>query len=85
MDQSLPAVPDGYVELLDTIHAAGRQLICVRWEWDLPCCIWLLLPREVQPEVEAALRVQCQALAEAFDPAERPARLEVALLASRSA
>jgi hypothetical protein len=59
LDGTNSRVGNGYQELRERLHQAGRHFIRVRWRWGLQFAIWVLVPDSHLNALCAALQRQC--------------------------
>ena len=61
LDGTSSPVRNGYQELRECLHCAGRRFIRVTWRWGLQFAMWVLVPDPHLTGVCAALRRECDA------------------------
>lgn len=59
LDGTNPRVGNGYQELRDRLHQAGRHYIRVRWRWGLQFAMWVLVSDSHLNALCIALQRQC--------------------------
>ena len=57
-----PQVRNGYQELREQLHLAGRHFIRVSWRWGLQFAMWVLVPDSHLTGLFKALQRSCNAL-----------------------
>ena len=59
LNDTNPPVQNGYQELRDRLHRAGRHFIRVTWRWGLQFAMWVVVPDSQLGGLSEALQLQC--------------------------